>query len=59
MVKIPNETREAISTVQLASYAIRVERKPMVIFSAGNLNPGLEHSVQWKSCIESGKHAAK
>lgn len=47
---IPKWTQEAISTAQLASQAIIVEKKPMVIFSAGYLNLGLKHTVQWNTC---------
>lgn len=47
---IPKWTQEAISTAQLASQAIIVEKKPMVIFSAGYLDLGLKHTVQWNTC---------
>lgn len=46
LVEIPNATRETVTTVQLASKAIRVQKKPMVICCTGNLNLGLEHTVQ-------------
>lgn len=46
IVEIPDETQEADSTVQLASKAIRVKKKPMVIYSPGNLNLGLKHTLQ-------------
>lgn len=51
IVEIPNAAQEAASTVQLASKAIRVKKKPMVIFSPGNLNLGLKHTLQQKARI--------
>lgn len=52
IVEIPIATQEAVSTVQLASEAIRVKKKPVVIFSPGNLNLGLKHTLQQYTCIK-------
>lgn len=58
IVEIPNETQEAVSTVQLASQAIRVEKKPMVIFSR-QFEPRVKGCCAVECLHRESKHATK
>lgn len=51
IVEIPIATQEAFP-VQLASKAIRVKKKPLVILSPDNLILGLKYALQQNTCIK-------